>query len=116
MEPSSTVHRLLQYKTAGSQKDEEESLEGSYAFCRGNPLPADAVLVDEASMLDITLAAALLEALGPNTQLVLVGKILSSLEHQVIHPLRYGDDLLAYVAPDRRMEEVQDRTPWYKAA
>ncbi len=76
LEPSSTVHRLLQYKAAGAQKDadDEEALEGSYLFCRSNPLTADAVLVDEASMLDITLAAALLEALGPNTQLVLVGK------------------------------------------
>ena len=77
LEASSTVHRLLQYKAAGSRsdRDDEEALEGSYTFCRGNPLQADAVLVDEASMLDITLAAALLEALGPKTQLVLVGKL-----------------------------------------
>ena len=54
--------------------DDEEALEGSYTYCRSNPLTADAVLVDEASMLDISLAAALLEALGPNTQLVLVGR------------------------------------------
>ena len=76
LEPSSTVHRLLQYKAAGSQGegDDEESLEGNYTFNRSNPLAADAVLVDEASMLDITLAAALLEALGPKTQLVLVGE------------------------------------------
>lgn len=56
--------------------DDEDALEGSYHFCRSNPLDADAVLVDEASMLDINLAAALLESLGPKTQLVLVGELL----------------------------------------
>ena len=76
--PSSTIHRLLQYKPAGSRSreapgDDEEELEGSYSFCRSNPLPAEAVLVDEAAMLDVNLAAALLEALSPNCQLVLVG-------------------------------------------
>ena len=77
--PSSTIHRLLQYKPAGSRSraeapgDDEEELEGSYSFCRSNPLPAEAVLVDEAAMLDVNLAAALLEALPPNCQLVLVG-------------------------------------------
>lgn len=76
LDTSSTVHRLLQYKAAGSLKDagDEEAVEGSYIFCRGNPLSANAVLIDEASMLDITLTAALLEALAPKTQLVLVGE------------------------------------------
>lgn len=41
-----------------------------------HPLPADAVLVDEASMVDLPLAAALLDAAprpGRTFQLVLVG-------------------------------------------
>lgn len=42
---------------------------------RSNPLPADAVLVDEASMLSLPLAAALVDALRPRCQLVLVGDV-----------------------------------------
>ena len=77
--PSSTIHRLLKYVTAsGARKDpslvdEEEDLEGSYTFNCDNPLEADSVLIDEAAMLDVTLAAALLTALKAGTQLVLVG-------------------------------------------
>lgn len=43
--------------------------------CRTNPLPADAVLIDEASMLSLPLAAALMDALKPKCQLVLVGDV-----------------------------------------
>jgi ATP-dependent exoDNAse (exonuclease V) alpha subunit len=43
--------------------------------CRGKPLEADAVLVDEASMLSLPLAAALFDALRPRCQLVLVGDV-----------------------------------------
>ena len=88
LDTSSTVHRLLQYRAAGSLKDDddEEDVEGSYTFCRSNPLPADAVLVDEASMLDLTLTAALLDALAPKTQLVLVGESFTfgGLKHSVL--------------------------------
>ncbi|MCA1905949.1 MAG: ATP-dependent RecD-like DNA helicase [Desulfarculus sp.] len=58
-----TLHRLLEY----SPKENR--------FQRGpeNPLAADLVLVDESSMLDLWLAAHLLEALGPETRLLLVG-------------------------------------------
>lgn len=42
---------------------------------RTNPLPADAVLIDEASMLSLPLAAALMDALKPKCQLVLVGDV-----------------------------------------
>lgn len=77
--PSSTIHRLLQYKAAGMRRagasaDDEDDLEGSYTFNRSNPLPADAVLVDEAAMLDLPLSAALLEALPLHCQLLLVGE------------------------------------------
>ncbi len=40
---------------------------------RNNPLKADIVIVDEASMIDLMLAAALLDALEPHTRLVLIG-------------------------------------------
>ena len=51
-------------------------LEGSYTFNEINPLECDAVLLDEAAMLDVTLAAAFLKALKVGTQVVLVGKFL----------------------------------------
>lgn len=40
---------------------------------RDNPLPYDVLVVDEASMIDVTLAAQLFDALSPDTRLVLLG-------------------------------------------
>jgi len=49
--------------------------EGSWVFARGEewPLDADLVVVDESSMLDVELAAALMEACADGTRLLLVG-------------------------------------------
>jgi exodeoxyribonuclease V alpha subunit len=49
--------------------------EGSWVFARGEewPLDADLVVVDESSMLDVQLAAALVEACADGTRLLLVG-------------------------------------------
>lgn len=58
-----TVHRLLAPKADGS----------GFHFGVGRYLPADVVIVDEASMLDITLFAALLAALSPQCRLILLG-------------------------------------------
>lgn len=58
-----TVHRLLQPKSDGS----------GFRFGTGRVLPADVVIVDEASMLDISLFAALLQALSPQCRLILLG-------------------------------------------
>ena len=60
---SGTVHRLL-----GSR-----GRHGGYAFNAGETLPADIVVVDEASMLDLGLLRALLDALRDDAVLVLVG-------------------------------------------
>lgn len=59
---ASTIHRLL-----GSR--------GGITFRhnRDNPLPHDVIVVDETSMVDLPLMARLLDALGPDTRLVLVG-------------------------------------------
>ncbi|MPQ99617.1 AAA family ATPase [Modestobacter sp. I12A-02628] len=61
--PAVTVHRLLgaQGTTGGFARNEEW------------PLDADVVVVDEASMLDVELTAALLEACSDGTHLLLVG-------------------------------------------
>ncbi len=58
-----TVHRLLEFNPSlgGFQRHEH------------NPLTCSAVFVDESSMLDVALAAALLRAIGPRTRLVLIG-------------------------------------------
>jgi len=58
-----TVHRLLGL----SPRD------GRARFDRANPLPFDLVVIDEASMLDLALAARLCEALAPTTRLILLG-------------------------------------------
>jgi exodeoxyribonuclease V alpha subunit len=61
--PAVTVHRLL-----GAQ-----GMTGGFARNEEWPLDADVVVVDEASMLDVELTAALLEACPDGTHLVLVG-------------------------------------------
>jgi exodeoxyribonuclease V alpha subunit len=59
-----TLHRLL-----GSRPDSR----GRFRHDRRNRLPHDVVIVDETSMVSLTLMARLLEALGDETRLVLVG-------------------------------------------
>jgi exodeoxyribonuclease V alpha subunit len=60
-----TIHRLLEW-TPGLNR---------FARCAAEPLETDVVLVDEASMLDVRLAASLLDALAPSARLVLVGDV-----------------------------------------
>jgi exodeoxyribonuclease V alpha subunit len=61
--PASTIHRLLEYdpRLRKFMRDGER------------PLEADAVIVDEASMIDVELALALLLAIPPAARLVVVG-------------------------------------------
>ncbi|MBE9166203.1 ATP-dependent RecD-like DNA helicase [Pleurocapsales cyanobacterium LEGE 06147] len=60
-----TLHRMLEFDpaTRGFKRDKD------------NPLPYDAVVVDETSMLDLFLAHSLLKAIGPEVQLLLVGDV-----------------------------------------
>ena len=60
-----TIHRLLEYSPQNRcfQKDEE------------HPLSCDVLVVDEASMIDITLAYHLLKALPESATLILVGDV-----------------------------------------
>ncbi len=64
---ASTIHRLLEY----SYSEEDENLQ--FGRNAENPLEYDAVIIDEASMIDLLLMNALLNALRPGTRLVLVG-------------------------------------------
>jgi exodeoxyribonuclease V alpha subunit len=58
-----TIHRLLHW----SPQD------GGFEHGPGNPVPYDLVVVDEASMLSLDLADALLGALGDHAHLMLIG-------------------------------------------
>ncbi len=58
-----TIHRLLEFQPA----------EGRFRRQRRNPLDTDAVIVDEASMIDVSLMNALLNAIPSNARLILVG-------------------------------------------
>jgi exodeoxyribonuclease V alpha subunit len=60
---ASTLHRLL-----GSVHDSRH-----YVYHKNNPLVADIVIVDEASMIDLEMMASLLDALPESAQLILLG-------------------------------------------
>jgi exodeoxyribonuclease V alpha subunit len=60
---SSTIHRML------------KPVKGSpyFVYNRENPLPADVVVVDEASMVDLPLMSKLMQALPEDSRLILIG-------------------------------------------
>ena len=62
-----TVHRLL------GMSWNEATHQVTFSKTEQEPLEADAVIVDEMSMVDLSLFSALLRALRPGTRLVLVG-------------------------------------------
>jgi exodeoxyribonuclease V alpha subunit len=61
---ATTLHRLL-----GPRPDTSSR----FRHHRGNRLPHDVIVVDEASMVSLTMMARLLEAVRPHTRLLLVG-------------------------------------------
>lgn len=65
--PASTMHRLLGARRRGPGHH------AIFSHDATNPLPADVVVVDEVSMVDVELGAALLGAIRPGAHLVLVG-------------------------------------------
>lgn len=78
-----TIHRLLELtgipvadNKAGSGSGTESRLEGMH-FERNeqNPLDADVIIIDEVSMVDISLMHALLKAVNVGTRLILVGDV-----------------------------------------
>ncbi len=62
-ETGSTIHRLL------------KPIKGSpyFRYNSENPLPADVVIVDEASMVDLPLMSKLMQALSDDTRIILMG-------------------------------------------
>jgi exodeoxyribonuclease V alpha subunit len=61
---ASTLHRLLGWRPDSRSRFRHDA---------GNHLPYDVVVVDESSMVSLTMMSRLLEALRPTTRLVLVG-------------------------------------------
>ena len=93
-----TIHRMLEW-APGSEP----------AFKAGHPLPADLVVVDEASMLNLRTIEVLLDALAESTHVVFVG------DADQLPPIGAGkpfDDLIASgAAPVVRLTQV-----WRQAA
>jgi exodeoxyribonuclease V alpha subunit len=58
-----TIHRLLEWQAA----------QGGFKKNDKNPLQADFLIIDESSMLDVHLAAALLRAVSKETQVLFIG-------------------------------------------
>ena len=95
---ASTIHRLLETRY--------DPVSGglSFAHDQREPLETDAVILDEASMVDIELMSALLEALPGGCRLVLVGD-----PHQLpsVGPGNLLDDLLrSETLPTLRLTEI----------
>ncbi len=65
IEDGKTIHRLLGYNPRNE----------TFTINEENPLPADVVICDESSMLDIELAYALLKATSDRTCLVFIGDV-----------------------------------------
>jgi exodeoxyribonuclease V alpha subunit len=72
-----TIHRMLgvQARTTGSDESGGTTVDFTGGFARGPdwPLDEDLVVIDEASMLDVELAAALLRACADGTHVLIVG-------------------------------------------
>ncbi len=82
---ATTIHRLLEWMPEdGFTRDRDHPIEG-----------CDVLIVDEASMLSVHLAEALLAAVGPRTHVLLVGDV----------------DQLAPVGPGRVLEDLLEAGP-----
>jgi len=62
--PAKTIHRMLDLRPGGEAR-----------YNQDDPLPADLVIVDETSMMDVLLTNTLLKAVSPDSHLVLVGDV-----------------------------------------
>ena len=62
--PAKTIHRLLEFKPGEGFGRHDQ-----------NPIEADMIVIDEASMLDLVLANQLLKAIRPDSHLLMVGDV-----------------------------------------
>ncbi len=75
--PAQTIHRLLRY-------DFET---GDFKHGKNNPIETDVLIIDETSMVDIYLAESLINAISPDTAVLLVG------DHNQLPPVGPGNIL-----------------------
>ncbi|MDE5864855.1 MAG: ATP-dependent RecD-like DNA helicase [Lachnospiraceae bacterium] len=68
---SQTIHRMLEL--SGGVSDDHDSRVTRFERNASNPLEADVIIIDEMSMVDLSLMHALLLAVMPGTHLILVG-------------------------------------------
>ncbi len=66
-----TIHRLLEIQRLPDDAGDLKGLD--FARDESNPLEADAIIIDETSMVDITLMYALLKAITVGTRVIFVG-------------------------------------------
>jgi exodeoxyribonuclease V alpha subunit len=104
--PASTIHRLL--GAQARQSGEGVTFDGGFARGEDWPLDEDVVVVDEASMLDVELADALLSACKDGTHLVFVG---DAAQLPSIGPGRVLGDLI-----DAAVVPVTELTTLYRQA
>ncbi|MBP3263154.1 MAG: ATP-dependent RecD-like DNA helicase, partial [Pseudobutyrivibrio sp.] len=86
-----TIHRMLE--VAGNISDDDDNTSfARFERNEDNPLECDAIIIDEMSMVDVSLMYALLKAISPGTRLILVGD-----EHQLpsVGPGNVLKDILA---------------------
>jgi exodeoxyribonuclease V alpha subunit len=92
-EEAQTIHRLLEWMPGREP-----------AFKQGHPLPAELVIVDESSMLNLRLAQVLLDGLAETTHVVFVG------DADQLPPIGAGkpfaDLIAAGVAPVVRLNQI----------
>ena len=92
--PASTIHRLLEWVPGeGPARDANAPIEG-----------CDMLIVDEASMLSVRLAEALLSAVGPRTHVLLVGDVDQLAPVGAGRPL--GDLITSRAVPTTTLTEV----------
>ena len=97
-EDASTIHRMLE---AGIDPET-----GKMVFCKdeSNPLKADAIIIDEMSMVDVQLLASLLRAIPENKRIILVG------DPDQLPPVGpgypFGDMLRSGALPTVRLTEI----------
>jgi exodeoxyribonuclease V alpha subunit len=89
-----TLHRLLEFNPA----------DGRFTRCRANPLDVDWVIVDESSMIDMSMFSTLLSAIRPGCRLTLVG------DADQLPPVGPGDPFRQLISsgcvPVARLSEV----------
>ena len=68
-----TIHRMLEVSGAPESREQMSGREGMFERNENNPLETDVLIIDEMSMVDITLMYALVKAVGDGTRLILVG-------------------------------------------